>query len=361
MKLRPAPLVRRCLMAATLIVGLLPSVAATPLFQTNLVSDIPGLARHLDSNLRNPWGIAESGGSPFWIADNHTGLATLYNTAGTPLSLVVTVPDAPTGIIFNGDTSAFGGARFIFSTEVGTIAAWNGGTTATQVAATPGAVYKGLTDGTIGSDSFLYATNFTAGTIDVFDSSFGPTTVPGGFDDPNLPAGYAPFGIRNIGGELFVTYAVRAGDDDAPGPGRGVVDVFNTSGMLQQRLISPGGALNSPWGLALAPTGFPQFGGDLLVGNFGDGTIHAFDPLSGALLGTLTDHLGNPFVNDGLWALQFGNGGMGGSPNVLYLTAGLNDEENGLFAAIGVPEPATLALIGIAVGGIAIVLWRKSR
>lgn len=373
MKSPSAPLLlsRRCLMAAALIVGLVPDVAASPLAQTNLVSDIPGLARYLDPNLTNPWGIAESGGSPFWIADNQTGLSTLYNTQGTPLSLVVTIPppsggaapSAPTGIVFNGDPSAFGGARFIFSTEDGTIAAWSGGTSAALQVDNSllGDVYKGLAGGLVGTDSFLYATDFTSGAIDVFDSTFVPVTLSGAFADPNLPAGYAPFGIRNIGGNLYVTYAVRNGEDDLPGPGLGIVDVFDTGGNLLQRLINPGGALNAPWGLTLAPAGFAQFGGALLVGNFGDGTINAFDPVTGALLGTLTDIHGNPIVNEGLWALQFGNGGPGGLPNVLYLTAGLNDEENGLFAQIAAPEPMTLALMGVAIAGLAFVLGRKSR
>lgn len=320
---------RRCLMAAALIAGLLPNAAATLLTQTNLVSDIPGLAAQLDPNPGSPPGTLS----------------------------------APTGIVFNGDAGAFGGAHFIFSTEGGTIAAWTGGSSAAIMVdnSASDAVYKGLAGGLMGGADTLYATDFTAGTIDVLDASFSPITVSGGFTDPNLPAGYAPFGIRNIDGLLYVTYAVQSGDDDLPGPGTGIVDVFDTSGNLVRRLINNGGALDSPWGLAIVPAGFGAFEGALLVGNFGDGTINAFDPTTGTLLGTLTDSRGNPFVNDGLWALQFGNGGNGGLPDVLYLTAGLNDEENGLFAAIQLPEPGTLALVGVAVAVIAFIVWRRSR
>jgi uncharacterized protein (TIGR03118 family) len=354
----------RCLAGVALMAGLLPSAAAL-LLQDNLVSNVPGLAAHLDPNLRNPWGIAESGGSPFWIADNATALSTLYNSTGVPQTLVVSIPlpgggtAAPTGAVFNGNMNAFGGARFIFATEQGTIAAWSGGTTAQTMIDLVGASYTGLAD--VGDT--LYAANFASGAIDVYDSSFGPVPPNGGFADPNLPSGYAPFGIRGIGGDLYVTYAMvdSTTGDEVKGSGLGIVDVFDTSGGLLRRLIGPNGALNAPWGLALVPAGFGVFEGDLLVGNFGDGTINAFDPDTGALLGTLADAHGNPFVNEGLWALQFGNGGAGGLPNVLYLTAGINDEHDGLFAAIHVPEPGTLALVGVAVIAIAVIIWRRPR
>jgi uncharacterized protein (TIGR03118 family) len=355
---------RRSAIAASLLASLAPGAAATPVVQTNLVSNIPGLAAHLDPNLRNPWGIAESSGSPFWVADNGTGLSTLYNSLGAPLPLIVTIPPpgagVPTGVVFNG-TASFGGAHFIFATEDGTIAAWSGGTNAIVAAFGPGgSSYKGIADGQVGGVDFLYATNFTLGRIDAFDPSFALASLPGDFTDPNLPSGYAPFGIRNINGSLYVTYAVQNGEDDLPGPGHGIIDVFNPDGTLIRRLTSHG-ALDSPWGLALAPSGFAGFGGDLLVGNFGDGRINAYDPVTGAFIGTLADGHGNPIVNDGLWGLQFGNGGNGGSPNALYLTAGLNDEADGLFAVLRAPEPTTLALIGVAVAGLAIILWRKPR
>jgi len=358
-------LVRRGAAALLLAAGVAPFASATLLTQENLVSNIPGLAAHVDANLKNPWGIAEGASTPFWVSDNGTSLSTLYNTAGVPQGLVVSIPSplggdaSPTGIVFNADPQAFDGARFIFATEVGTIAAWSGGTSAVTMALDSVAQYTGLAN----DGDTLFATNFRQNTIAAFDSSFAPVASPGGFTDPNLQAGYAPFGIRDIGGDLYVTYAVRDSTtgDEVASAGLGIVDVFDTNGNLLRRLAGPGGALNAPWGLALVPAGFGAFEGDLLVGNFGDGTINAFDPATGTFLGTLRDAHGNPFVNDGLWGLQFGNGGAGGLPNVLYLTAGINDERDGLFAAIHLPEPGTLALVGVAVVGIAFVVWRRHR
>jgi uncharacterized protein (TIGR03118 family) len=354
----------RSLAVVVLTAGLL-SNATAALIQDNLVSNVPGLAAHLDPNLRNPWGIAESGGSPFWIADNGSGLSTVYDSAGAPQGLVVTIPlpvggtSAPTGAVFNGNAAAFGGAPFLFATEQGTIAAWSGGTTAATMVDSVVGVYTGLAN----TADTLYAANFASGRIDAYDASFDPVFFGANFIDPNLPAGYAPFGIRAIDGDLYVTYAMvdPATGDEVAGAGLGIVNVFDTGGALVRRLIGAGGALNAPWGLALVPAGFGAFEGDLLVGNFGDGRINAFDPDTGTFLGTLADVHGNPFVNDGLWGLQFGNGGAGGLPNVLYLTAGINDERDGLLAAIHVPEPGTLALVGVAVVGIAFIVWRRSR
>ena len=326
--------------------------------QRNLVSDIPGLAAWTDPNLVNPWGIALSPTSPFWVSDNGTGLATLYNSTGTPIPLVVTVPPptgqqgpaAPTGQVFNPNTANFNGARFIFATEDGTISSWQGsnGTQAVLNVDYSGAssVFKGLALATHGSNSYLYATDFHNGTVDVFDSSFTKVTLGGSFTDPSLPAGYAPFGIEASGGRLYVTYALQdaAKHDDVAGPGHGFVDVYDTNGNLIQRLVSMG-ALNSPWGMAWAPAGFGKFSGDLLVGNFGDGTINAFDPATGNLLGQIDGANGMPLVNDGLWDITFGNGGNGGSKNILYFTAGLNHESDGLFGSIATPEPGTLTLL----------------
>jgi uncharacterized protein (TIGR03118 family) len=340
--------------------------------QTNLVSDIPGMAKTTDPNLVNPWGVSFSPTSPFWISDNGTGLATLYNGAGDIIPLVVTVPppmggnppSAPTGQVFNGNASDFGGSHFIFATEDGTIAAWTGGTTAMLVASGgPGAVFKGLALANTTSGAQLYATDFGLGKIDVFKNDFSPTTVTGGFVDPNLPAGYAPFNIQNIGGKLYVTYAVQdaAKHDDVSGPGHGIVDVFDLQGNLLQRLIS-NGPLNSPWGVAIAPTGFGKFGNDLLVGNFGDGTINAFDPSTGQLLGQLDGANGMPLINLGLWDLTVGNGGNGGSKIDLYFTAGIPGdgmvEDHGLFGRIApTPEPGTFALFGTGL----LVLIRTAR
>jgi uncharacterized protein (TIGR03118 family) len=360
-----------------------PPAAAAGFVQTNLVSDLPGVAAVTDSNLVNPWGIASSASSPFWVSDNGTGVSTLYNGAGQPFPLgtplVVSIPalgggpGAPTGVVANptSDFALTNGnkAQFLFATEGGTIAGWNGasGTTAEIDAAIPGAIYKGLAIANSASGNRIYATNFHAGTVDVFDSGFAPVSAPGGFADPTLPAGFAPFGIQELGGSLYVTYAKQdaAGEDDVAGPGFGFVDVFDANGVLNRRLIS-NGSLNSPWGLALAPAGFGPFGGDLLVGNFGDGAVNAFDPLTGALEGTLSDPDGNPITIQGLWGLRFGNGGNGGDPGTLYFAAGIPGpggavEDHGLFGslAFAAPEPAALALV---IPGLAVLsFWRRRR
>ncbi len=318
--------------------------------QTNLVSDIPGNAAVTDPNLVNPWGISYSPTSPFWVSDNGTGLATLYTTTGTPVPLVVTIPNpsggssAPTGQVFNA-TSGFNGDAFIFATEGGTVDGWRGalGTNAETLfnQSSAGAVYKGIEITTTASGTYLLTTDFHNNSITVFPSSGAPP-LTGHFVDPNLPAGYAPFNIQEINGQLYVTYAKQdaAGHDDVAGPGNGLVSVFDLNGNFVKRLIS-NGALNSPWGLAVAPAGWSTVGGDLLVGNFGDGRINAYT-LNGTFAGTLAG-----ISNNGLWGLKFGNGGNGGNPNSLYLTAGLNDEADGLFARVDpTPEPSTFSLIG---------------
>lgn len=324
--------------------------------QTNLVSDITGLAATTDPNLVNPWGIAFGPTSPVWIADNGTGLSTLYTGSGQIQGLVVTIPPSgagsPTGTVFNSQSMAgkFNGDAFLFASEDGTITGWRGslGTNAEVLAMTPDAIYKGIA---IDGDR-VYATNFSAGTVDVFDSTLAPVTTSGGFVDPNLPSGYAPFNIENIAGQLYVTYAKQDADkeDDVPGPGNGFVDVFDADGNFVERFAS-NGVLNSPWGMALAPASFGAFGNDLLIGNFGDGTINAFDPTNGNFLGTLDDVNGNPIVNQGLWGLEFGNNGPGFDPNTLYFTAGIPGdgevEDHGLFGALApVPEPGSAFLFG---------------
>ena len=336
--------------------------------QTNLVSDIPGVAAVTDPNLVNPWGVSSSATSPFWVSDNGNGLSTLYNTAGTPQSLVVTIPNpaggasSPTGQVFNG-SGQFNGDNFIFATENGTIAGWRGalGATAeTLFTGSGGAVYKGLALATTGQGTYLYAANFHNNSIDVFPSNGAPA-LAGKFADPNLPAGYAPFNVQNLGGQLYVTYAKQdaAGQDDVAGAGNGFVSVFDVNGNFVKRLAS-NGSLNAPWGLALAPSGFGAVGGDLLVGNFGDGQINAFSS-DGTFVGTLAGSNGNPLVNDGLWALQFGNGGNGGNTNSLYITVGLNNEADGLFARVdAVPEPGTFCLLAVSFAALVIFPLRRN-
>ncbi|HEY1390802.1 MAG TPA: TIGR03118 family protein [Ktedonobacterales bacterium] len=328
--------------------------------QTNLVSDLPGVARVTDPNLVNSWGIVHGPTTPFWIADNGTGVSTLYDGAGNPFPvgspLVVTIPPpkgspagttaTPTGTVFN-PTSGFvvsegnntGAALFLFATEDGTISGWNRNVDPThailKVDKSPGAVYKGLALASNSAGTFLYATNFHAGTIDVFNDHFYQTHLAGSFTDPKIPHGYAPFGIAVINGNLVVTYAKQDADkhDDVAGQGHGFVDVFDTSGHLLDRLVTRG-QLNSPWGLALAPASFGRFGGDLLIGNFGNGRINAYDPHTGGFRGQLRDAKNKPISIDGLWGLDFGNDANAGPSTTLFFTAGLNDEADGLFGSL---------------------------
>lgn len=319
--------------------------------QLNLISDIAGVARITDPNLVNPWGMAASPTSPLWIADNGADVSTLY-TGGVRGSipqivpLVVSIPGgAPTGIVFN-PTTAFpvsmggttGPSTFIFDSEAGVISAWMKTTPlepqAQQIIATPDAVYKGLAIAHSSLGPLIYASNFHAGTIDTFDRNFHPVSTPGGFSDPHIPAGFAPFNIQALAGNLYVTYAKQdaAKHDDVAGPGNGFVDVYDNDGHLLRRLISHDD-LNSPWGLVIAPQAFGRFGGDLLVGNFGDGAIHAYDPLTGAGRGQLRNPDGNPIVIDSLWALRFGNS-VTGTRQTLLFTAGIGHEDHGLFGEI---------------------------
>lgn len=318
--------------------------------QTTLVTNAT------DPDLINPWGISFSGTSPFWVSDNGTGKSTLYNSAGVKQGLVVTMPGADpiTGQVFNG-TGSFNGDTFLFASLAGNIDGWRGGlgTNAEQLSHVPGAAYTGLAI-TTAKDS-LFAANFATGTIDQFT---GPGAPIGSFTDPTLPAGFAPFNIQNVGGTFYVMFAKvdPVTHEDAPGPGNGFVDTFNPVTHIFTRLIS-NGALNSPWGVTISPSSFGPAGGDLLIGNFGDGTINAYS-LSGSLIGTLASTGGANIVNDGLWGITFGNGGNGGSPNSLYLTAGINDEKGGLFARLDVvPEPATMLMLA---GGLALLgLYRR--
>jgi uncharacterized protein (TIGR03118 family) len=321
--------------------------------QVNLASDVPGLARVTDPNLVNPWGIAFSPTGPFWFADNGSGVADILDGRGQPVSLVVPVPPgAVTGTVFNAtagfvisENGAAAPSRFLFATEDGTISGWSAVVDPTRALlavdnSSSGAVYKGLA---IAADpsgqSLLYAADFGRGTIDVFDQHFRPAALPGSFQDPTLPAGYAPFNIQTINNQLFVTYAQQNGNrsDDIPGAGHGFIDIYDTEGRLLTRFASQG-PLNSPWGLALAPGDFGSFGGTLLVANNGDGRINAYDPRSGRFVGQLADDNGIPIAISRLWALSFGNGHDGGDAHTLFFAAGVDDEAHGLFGAIQGPE-----------------------
>ena len=329
---------------------------------TPLVSDQPGMAAHTDGNLVNAWGLTAGPTTPWWVSDNGTDKSTLYNGDGTARSLVVDVAGGPTGTAFN-PTAGFalptgGKALFLFDSEDGVIRGWNGaqGTTAIVVKdrSGVGAIYKGLTVADTSAGPRLYAADFHNGRIDVFDGSFG--LLHGGFRDPFLPRHYAPFNVQVIGDRVYVAYAKQdeKAEDEAAGPGRGFVDAYDLKGRLLARVASRG-HLNAPWGLALAPASFGRFAGDLLVGNFGDGKIHAYEERSNEhfdsrkhhsrrhhhgefkrfkFRGTLRDGYGRPIVIDGLWALRFGNDSAAGPSSTLFFTAGPNDENNGLFGSI---------------------------
>ena len=320
----------------------------------NLVSDgFVAAEQPADPNLVNAWGIAFNPFAVAWIADNGTGLSTLYDGDGHVAPLVVQIPTptansggTPTGIVFNANGSATSfplngsASKFLFATEDGVIAAWNGGTQATVVvdSSSNGAVYKGIALSAGGSGQLLYATDFHNGRIDVFDNTFAAATLAAGaFTDPKLPAGYAPFGIQAIGGNVFVTYAKQqaGSDDEAHGPGLGIVDVYDPNGVLLHR-VATHGALNAPWGMALAPAGFGRFSNSLLVGNFGDGTIDAFDLKNYTPLGQLRATSHKPVVIDGLWGIAFGNGMANQPVNTLFFTAGPDDEAHGLYGRIDV-------------------------
>ena len=319
--------------------------------QTNLVSDVPGMAPTTDPNLVNPWGLARSASSPWWVADNGTGVSTLYNGSGGIVPLVVTIPvppggtppSAPTGAVFNGSAD-FMGDRFIFVTEEGVIAGWSSGTSAIlRVNQSGSAIYKGVTLAQINGANFLYAANFFGGTVDVFDKNYMPVTLAAGaFSDPLLPAGYAPFNVQNINGQVFVTFAQQDKDkmDEVHGPGLGFVDEFDAGGHLLLRLRS-GSWMNAPWGVVAAPANFfspRQLGigisNTLLVGQFGSGQIAMFDLKHGSFAGLLRGANGQPLTIDGLWALSFGNGAAAGPTNTLFFTAGIDDEMHGLFGTI---------------------------
>jgi len=325
---------------------------------TALVSDGFESVPTDDRNLVNAWGLAAGPAGPWWVSDNGTDKSTLYSGEGVPQSLVVSLPAgaAPTGVAFNGggsfvvrDGTSSGPAVFIFASEDGRIFGWNPAVPPPPPAtnavlardnSAAGAIYKGVTIATTGSGDRLYATDFHNRRVDVLDGSFQPVNVrAGAFVDPHVPGDFAPFGIRNIEGRIFVTFAKQdAGrEDDVAGQGLGFVSVFDTDGAFLAR-IATRGLLNSPWGLALAPARFGRFGGDLLVGNFGDGEILAYrisdDMRRAEPEGVLRGADAQPIVVDGLWAISFGNDSLAGPSGTLFFTAGPGDENHGLFGRI---------------------------
>jgi len=328
----------------------------------NLVSDLPGIADHQDPNLVNPWGNAFAA-SPFWIGNNGRGVSTLYDGTGTASAIVVNIPSAGgiptggpvTGVVLNSfssntlvfDVAAGKPASFLFCAEDGVISGWNSSVDSTHAHilfdnSKSGAVYKSCTLGGTSSAPLLFAANFNSANVDVFDGNLNPVVNAKAFVNPAVPAGFAPFNVQNIGGTLYITYAKQDDmkHDDVAGPGNGYVARFDQSGNLLGNLISQG-SLNSPWGMAIAPAGFGPFGGALLVGNFGDGKINAYNITTGVFTGTLGDLKGNPIAQPGLWSLNFGGAAKNADPGTLYFTAGPgggpnNDplESHGLFGSI---------------------------
>ena len=310
--------------------------------QTNLVSNTAGVANTTDPQLLNPWGISILPGQDFWIANNNGGTSTLYDNQGNKdTGLVVTIPSAahnpngncspgcPTGNVSNGNGAYFNGGQFIFDTEDGLIASWTGTSNTAAVAfdnSPSGAVYKGLASL---NATFLLAANFNSGRVDVLDRNFNLTSLSGSFTDPKLPAGFAPHGIHVIGNQIYVAYAMQdaAKHDAQPGAGMGQVDIFDTNGNFVSTFVAAGGKLNAPWGVVTAPATFGEFPSAILVGNFGDGTINAFDT-TGKFLGQLSDSSHKVLVNPGLWDLVFGGGGTSGDSGTLYLTAGGSNQPN---------------------------------
>ncbi len=323
--------------------------------QTDLVTNTSSVSATatMDANLVNAWGLSRGTGSPFWISDNGTGLSTLYDGAGKPVQLVVTIPppkngappSAPTGTVFNF-TKLFAVAPgkpavFLFATEDGTISGWNPGVNLNSAVlkvdnSQQGAIYKGLAIAKEGAITRLYTSNFATGKVEMYDGAFHPVMIAGAFHDSQLPANYAPFGIQNVGGNIVVTFAHRmpGSRDEDHGTGLGYVDVFDFNGNLLVRL-QHGPFLNAPWGIAQASGDFGVFSHRLLIGNFGDGRIHAFNLVSGMFEGTLLNPDGSPLWIEGLWALSFGGDtAKDGLATELFFTAGPNDESNGLYGKI---------------------------
>ena len=334
----------------------------------NLVTDdqSANAAQITDPGLKNAWGVSFGATSPFWVSSNGAGTSTLYRVdpltqATTKVSLVVTIPGAgnPTGQVFNsGNASgAFNGDLFLFVSEDGTVSGWRSslGTAAETLALASSAnIYKGSAFATIAGNSYLYGANFHAGSIDVFKGSAAAPSLAGSFVDPTLPSGYAPFNVQRLGDSLYVAYAKQdaAKVEEVTGVGFGFVDRFDLQGNFLER-VAGNGTLNAPWGLAIAPSSFGALAGALLVGNFGDGRINAYNATTHAFLGQIKGANDQPLEIDGLWAMTPGNDGSAGSSSMIYFSAGPDDEEHGLFGVlVAVPEPSTYALL---LGGLVIV------
>ena len=350
--------------------------AAAGFSDTALVSNssaVVATANKIDANLQNPWGIAVAPGLPFWISDNNSNLSTLYSGIGAietqsitgSANVGIAIPASaagvqanPTGQVYNGNggfliatSNGQETALFIFDGEGGTIAAWAADSGATAVTAYDDgvasganhAVYKGLAIGTVGGATYLYATDLHNNKVDVFDTNFAkPAAMQGKFVDPNIPAGFVPFGIAALNGNLYVTFAKQdaAMHDETTGAGLGYVDIFDFSGNLISQFASAG-SLNAPWGMAIAPAGFGSLQGDVLIGNFGDGTINIFSPNGTALAnfeGPLMSSNGQPIAFPGLWSLVFGNGDADKPVTTLFYTAGFADQTDGVFGGITVPS-----------------------
>ena len=354
--MRKRSVVLACVVALVALgASLTPAAASDNRYKvTRLVSDQANKAAHQDGNLVNAWGLVAGPSTPWWVANNHSNTSTLYDGSGNAIPLVVKVAGAPTGTVFNGGTGfqvshdgATEPALFLFDTESGVIRGWNPNVPAPAPSTkafrvvdmrSEGAIFKGLAIAPTAHGDRLYATDFHNGKVDVFNERFQPVNMPGAFEDPNIPDGYAPFGIQTIGNHIFVTYAKQDADaeDDVAGAGFGFVDMYGRGGKLLQRVASMG-SLDAPWGIAWAPDNFGEASGDLLIGNFGDGAINIFEPEGYGEFeheGSLHRVNGNPIVIQGLWALQFGNDGPAGPSSTLFFTAGPAGETHGLFGSI---------------------------
>jgi uncharacterized protein (TIGR03118 family) len=360
--------------SATLTMAAIPAVAQQ-FTVTPLVSDdaLAHPAQLIDGGLVNAWGLSYTPTGPFWISSNGAGTSTLYKVDGATqatakLGLTVTIPDSGrvTGQVFNGNAAsgAFNGDAFLFVSEDGTVSGWRAalGTTAERLATpSPANVYKGVAFADVAGNSYLYAANFRAGSVDVMKGNAGAPDLTGRFLDPNLPAGFAPFNVQRLGDSIYVAFAKQDAtlSDEVAGAGLGFVDRFDLQGNLVSRVAS-GGTLDAPWGLAIAPASFGSWAGALLVGNFGDGRINAYDAATNTLIGQVAGPDGLALSIDGLWALSPGNDGSAGSSALLYFTAGPDDERHGLFGVLGaVPEPSTWALLLAGLGPLAALRQRR--